>query len=303
MKDTEGDEQEDDWADQTMHWTQASKRTTVANKQYERVPESHKKESRKGQKRLKKEVTEVKREVKERDTGRMTAEAKSRGRTLSALLRPGGTNCPGTKHKNQASKATTAMMAWMRHARDLYRWLTTRFEQRTVRFRMADGRSVKVTREKMLQEKKTEGLYRLEGVSRQEELLSDIGPVVLARRMDEESNRAQRYAKQAQGYQKDVLEGSGVVQECKRCFGIRVEVWPDTRRCNQCRMSMKKLRGERQSRYEEKRRKEERDALTALSEKAAAAARSRRWRLSMVKNGGTNELSHELIFSALRPIN
>ncbi|GFS38535.1 hypothetical protein Acr_00g0058120 [Actinidia rufa] len=37
-------------------------------------------------------------------------------------------------------------------------------------------------------------------------------------------------------------------RSARRCFEIRAEVWPDTRRCNQCRMSMKKLRGERQSR-------------------------------------------------------
>ncbi|GFY85815.1 hypothetical protein Acr_04g0005530 [Actinidia rufa] len=37
--------------------------------------------------------------------------------------------------------------------------------------------------------------------------------------------------------------------------------------------------------------------------KAVAAAKKSQMEASMVKNGGTNELSHELIFSALRPIN
>ncbi|GFY94428.1 hypothetical protein Acr_09g0008740 [Actinidia rufa] len=81
------------------------------------------------------------------------------------------------------------------HARDLYGWRTTRRRvvgKRTVRFRMADGRSMKSFQGKheMLQEEgRLKGYTDWREVSRQEELLSDIGPVVLARRIDEESNR------------------------------------------------------------------------------------------------------------------
>ncbi|GFY95707.1 hypothetical protein Acr_11g0000130 [Actinidia rufa] len=108
-----------------------------------------------------------------------------------------------------------------KHAKDLYGWRTTRqrvVSKGTVRFCMADRRSMKVTgvrhvslrckirsdealklveehlefpkKTEMLQEEgKLKGYTDWRGVSRQEELLFDIGPVVLARRMDEENNR------------------------------------------------------------------------------------------------------------------
>ncbi|GFZ03499.1 hypothetical protein Acr_16g0001230 [Actinidia rufa] len=88
-------------------------------------------------------------------------------------------------------------------------------EKRTVRFRMADGRSMKVTGEK-LQEKEDWKAIPTEGeCPDRRELLSDIGPVVLARWMDEEAIVAQRHAKQAQEYLMDVLQGSIVEQERK----------------------------------------------------------------------------------------
>ncbi|GFZ15968.1 hypothetical protein Acr_25g0003770 [Actinidia rufa] len=85
-------------------------------------------------------------------------------------------------------------------------------------FEFASGGILRVSKgnRKCCKRRKTEGLYQLEGVSRQEELLSDIGPVVLARRMDEESNRCTEACKASAGISEDdVLEGSGVVQEHK----------------------------------------------------------------------------------------
>ncbi|GFS37111.1 hypothetical protein Acr_00g0049940 [Actinidia rufa] len=114
------------------------------------------------------------------------------------------------------------------HARDVYGWQTTRLAELLVesQFRMVDGRSVtlievrhvpnlrknlisigmldskecnfdasggilRVFKEnkETLWEKKTGGLYRLEGSVQTGELLSDMGPVVLASKMDKGSNR------------------------------------------------------------------------------------------------------------------
>ncbi|GFS35513.1 Zim17-type zinc finger protein [Actinidia rufa] len=55
--------------------------------------------------------------------------------------------------------------------------------------------------------KKTRGLYRLEGSVQTGELLSDMGPMVLARRMDKGSNRCTEVRKASAG----VLGGSGVL--------------------------------------------------------------------------------------------
>ncbi|GFS42290.1 hypothetical protein Acr_00g0079080 [Actinidia rufa] len=101
----------------------------------------------------------------------------------------------------------------------------------TVRFRMADGRSMKVTGIRHVslrckirsdetlklveeysefpketgnaaREGRLKGYTDWRGVSRQEELLSDIGPVVLARRMDEENNRCTEARKASAGIPK-----------------------------------------------------------------------------------------------------
>ncbi|GFZ05667.1 hypothetical protein Acr_17g0012390 [Actinidia rufa] len=79
-----------------------------------------------------------------------------------------------------------------------------------VRFRMADRRDAALTvveelsefpREtrRCCRERRLEGYTDWRGVSKQGELLSDMGPVVLARRMDKGSNRCTEYAKQAHG--------------------------------------------------------------------------------------------------------
>ncbi|GFZ01250.1 major Facilitator Superfamily with SPX (SYG1/Pho81/XPR1) domain-containing protein [Actinidia rufa] len=67
-------------------------------------------------------------------------------------------------------------------------------------------------------------------------------PVVLARRMDEESNRCTEARKASAGIiRRMYLKDPEWYRSARRCFGIRAKVWPDTRRCNQCRMSMEKL--------------------------------------------------------------
>ncbi|GFS41249.1 hypothetical protein Acr_00g0073280 [Actinidia rufa] len=72
MKDTEGDEQEDDWADQTMHWTRERDYSGGTN---ERVPESHRKRSKEeareevSRRRSQRSGEEVKEEISADDGG------------------------------------------------------------------------------------------------------------------------------------------------------------------------------------------------------------------------------------------
>ncbi|GFZ03533.1 hypothetical protein Acr_16g0001570 [Actinidia rufa] len=74
----------------------------------------------------------------------------------------------------------------------------------SVRFRMADGRSVTLTEfiretRRCYREGRLECYTDWRGVSRQGELLSDMGPVVLARRMDKGSNRCTETRKASAG--------------------------------------------------------------------------------------------------------
>ncbi|GFY89759.1 hypothetical protein Acr_06g0016990 [Actinidia rufa] len=88
----------------------------------------------------------------------------------------------------------------------------------SVQFRMADGRFVTLTEwrnsqsfpretRRCCRERRLEGYTDWRGMSRQGELLSDIGPVVLARRMDKGSNRCTEVRKASAG----VLRGSVMV--------------------------------------------------------------------------------------------
>ncbi|GFZ14598.1 hypothetical protein Acr_24g0007880 [Actinidia rufa] len=115
----------------------------------------------------------------------------------------------------------------------------------SVWFRMADGGSVTLT--ESFQGKQGDAVGKEDkiytdwrGMSRQEELLSDMGPVVLARRMDKGSNHCTEVRKASAG----VPGGSGVVQERRKMLwdygSLARHEW-----CNQCRMSIKKLRGRR----------------------------------------------------------
>ncbi|GFZ02264.1 hypothetical protein Acr_15g0008720 [Actinidia rufa] len=109
----------------------------------------------------------------------------------------------------------------------------------------ASGGTLRVSKEnkEMLCGKKTGGLYRLDwrGMSRQEELLSDIGPMVLARRMDKGSNRCTEVRKASTG----APRGSRVVQEHREMLWDMYGSLARNEWCNQCRMSIKKLRGRR----------------------------------------------------------
>ncbi|GFY95306.1 hypothetical protein Acr_10g0006910 [Actinidia rufa] len=80
----------------------------------------------------------------------------------------------------------------------------------SVRFRMADGRDAALTLVEELSEfpretrrcygeRRLEGYTDWRGMSRQGELLSDIGPVVLARRMDKGSNSCTEVRKASAG--------------------------------------------------------------------------------------------------------
>ncbi|GFZ17230.1 hypothetical protein Acr_26g0005000 [Actinidia rufa] len=104
-------------------------------------------------------------------------------------------NCPRNKAQDQSSEAaTTTMMA---------------VDESDVLL------AASADEERSCRRRKTGRLYRLRENVQTGELLSDIGPVVLARWMDEEATVAQRHAKQAQEYLMDVLEGSTVEQERK----------------------------------------------------------------------------------------
>ncbi|GFY85954.1 hypothetical protein Acr_04g0006920 [Actinidia rufa] len=78
----------------------------------------------------------------------------------------------------------------------------------SVRFRMADGRSVTLTEEfsefpretrRCCGERRLEGYTDWRGMSRHEEVLSDMGLVVLARRVDKGSNRCTEVRKASAG--------------------------------------------------------------------------------------------------------
>ncbi|GFS43661.1 hypothetical protein Acr_00g0086260 [Actinidia rufa] len=159
----------------------------------------------------------------------------------------------------------------------------------SVRFRMADGRSVTLTEvrhvpnlrknlisigmldlkgcsfdasggilrvskenKEILWERRLEGYTDWRGVSRQEELLSDMGLVVLARRMDKGSNRCTEVRKASAGLLGGsimVPGGSGVVQERREMLWDMYGSLAKHEWCNQCRMSIEKLRGRRSSRF------------------------------------------------------
>ncbi|GFS42838.1 hypothetical protein Acr_00g0081980 [Actinidia rufa] len=86
----------------------------------------------------------------------------------------------------------------------------------SVRFRMADRRSMTLTefpREtwRCCGKRRLKGYIDWRGVSKQGELLSDMGPVVLARRMDKGNNRYTEARKVSVG----APRGSGAVQKCR----------------------------------------------------------------------------------------
>ncbi|GFZ09876.1 hypothetical protein Acr_21g0004750 [Actinidia rufa] len=218
MKDTEGDELEDDWADQTMHWTRGdvpgediSEQSLIekacveaSERDYsggtnERVLESHRKRS--------------KEEARE-DVSRRRSQRRDKK------------NCPRNKAQDQSSEAaTTAMMAvdesdvLLAASAEMKSQIGFLIQELlTTCAETESGGTLRVSKRnrRSCKRRKTGRLYRLRENVQTGELLSDIGPVVLARWMDEkEATVAQRHAKQAQEYLMDVLEGSTVEQERK----------------------------------------------------------------------------------------
>ncbi|GFS36487.1 hypothetical protein Acr_00g0046240 [Actinidia rufa] len=115
----------------------------------------------------------------------------------------------------------------------------------------ASGGTLRVSMEnrKCCKVRKTEGLYRLEGS------VQTRGAVV--RHKPSGTSKKNGQGKQllhrgAQSKRRDIrriyLKDPEWYRSARRCFEKRAEVCPDMRRCNQYKMSMKKLRGERQSR-------------------------------------------------------
>ncbi|GFS33873.1 hypothetical protein Acr_00g0031020 [Actinidia rufa] len=117
----------------------------------------------------------------------------------------------------------------------------------SVRFRMANGRDAALrlmeefsefSREarRCCGERRLEGYTNWRGMSRQEELLSDMGPMVLAKRMDKGSNRCIEVHKASAG----VLRGSimvpgesGVVQERREMLCVRVIIGCNHKLCHE----------------------------------------------------------------------
>ncbi|GFY91232.1 hypothetical protein Acr_07g0014280 [Actinidia rufa] len=192
----------------------------------ERVPKKrpHKEVRRRG---LKKEVMEVKKrgreEVKEEilaDDGRGQNPERQRGVLYTCSMR--GTCMNGEQHDEEL------------------------LAKGTVRFRMADGRSIKVTGVRHVS---------LRCKIRSDEALKIRGAVVRHRpsgTSEKNGQRKQPLHRGTQSRRRDTrrmyLKDPEWYKSVRRCFEKSAEVWPDTRRCNQCRMSMEKLRGERQSR-------------------------------------------------------
>ncbi|GFZ02299.1 actin depolymerizing factor 1 [Actinidia rufa] len=107
----------------------------------------------------------------------------------------------------------------------------------SVRFpHMADGRSVTLTEWRNSQsfqgkqgdavgERRLEGYTDWRGVSRQGELLSDMAPVVLAKKNGQGKQSLHRGT---QSKRRGYLEDPKWYKSAGRCFGICTEVWPDT---------------------------------------------------------------------------
>ncbi|GFY95106.1 hypothetical protein Acr_10g0004910 [Actinidia rufa] len=205
MKDTKGDEQEDDWADQTMHWTRGYDEMSAHGL-----------------------WTKLKRDVPEEDISKQSLNEKACVET-SERNYSGGTNerVPeatrrGQKKWPEKRSRERGHRGQEKRSKKRYRQMMadgkiqkSHFKDREVfsthvacegLVRMANNTKKSCWQRNSLvphgrqeihegdrgnasKERKLKGYTDWKGVSRQEELLSDIGPVVLARRMDEKSNR------------------------------------------------------------------------------------------------------------------
>ncbi|GFY95176.1 hypothetical protein Acr_10g0005610 [Actinidia rufa] len=252
MKDTEGDEQEDDWHDETS-----------AHRLWTKLEEMYREKTSQNKVLLRRLVLKLQRgtTVAEQTSEFQRATGRGQKKRPEKRSQEGGhrgqekrrdkKNCPRNKAQDQSSEAaTTAMMAvdesdvllaasadeesdWISDSgiayhlcRDKEVFSTHVACEGLVRMandaivgkgQSASGGTLRVSKgnRRSCMRRKTGRLYRLRENVQTGELLSDIGPVVLARWMDEEATVAQRHAKQAQEYLMDVLERSTVEQERK----------------------------------------------------------------------------------------
>ncbi|GFZ18365.1 subtilase family protein [Actinidia rufa] len=204
------------------------------------------------------QTSEFQREPQE-EVKRRGQRRESRGRTLSAFIatRRDKKNCLRNKAQNQSSEAaTTAMMAvdesdvllaasadeesdWISDSGIVYHLCRDRevFSTHVAcegLVRMANdaivgkghGGTLRVSKRnrRSCKRRKTGRLYRLRENVQTGELLSDIGPVVLARWMDEEATVAQRHAKQAQEYLMDDVHEEAQRRETESMHNDRRDV-------------------------------------------------------------------------------
>ncbi|GFY95593.1 hypothetical protein Acr_10g0009780 [Actinidia rufa] len=139
---------------------------------------------------------EVKEEVIIGGTGKGRWRSQARGRTVRCFYcdQEGHIkrDCPKYKAQDQSSNtAATAVMVVDEDEFDIQRDAALMLVEELSEFPREN--------KEMLWGKKTGRLYRLRGVSKQGELLSDMGPMVLERRMDKGSNRCTEVRKASAG--------------------------------------------------------------------------------------------------------
>ncbi|GFZ21904.1 hypothetical protein Acr_29g0010660 [Actinidia rufa] len=128
----------------------------------------------------------------------------------------------------------------MQHVWDLY-MMANNMANRVVG--MADRRKIR----RCYGEERLEGYTNWRVVCRQGELLSDIGTMVLARRMDKGSNSCIKVRKASTG----ILKDPKWYKSIGRCFEIRAKVWPDTSGETNARCPVRSSKNEKEVDVEE----------------------------------------------------
>ncbi|GFZ09253.1 hypothetical protein Acr_20g0010610 [Actinidia rufa] len=249
MKDTEGDEQEDDWADQTMHWTRGHDETS-AHGLWTKLKEMYREKTSQNKVLLRRLVLKLQRGTTvaeqtsefQRATGRGQKEEAREEVSRRRSQRRDKKNCPRNKVQDQSSEAaTTAMMAV--DESDVL--LAASADEETVRFRMADGRSMKVTGVRHVslrcRSRSDEALKLVEEHSEvfqgKQEKLQEKEDWKAIPTEGECPDRRAAVRHRSSGISK--MNGRKKQLLHRGTQSKRRKVWPDTRRCNQCRMSMK----------------------------------------------------------------
>ncbi|GFZ16948.1 hypothetical protein Acr_26g0002180 [Actinidia rufa] len=127
----------------------------------------------------------------------------------------------------------------------------------------------------MLLRRKTRRLYRLEGSAQTGELLSDMGLMVLASRMDMGSNSCTK----ARQSKHRVLGGYGMYRSAKRCFEICAEVCPNSSGAIKCRNVQL-----------EAQKKETKSILRSCTTTGRAAAETSLFALNLISAGESLQL-------------